>query len=69
MNIDPNKIYILPHGLDIDKFYLKDTKSCKEIFGFKEDDFIILNTNRNNYRKCIDKTIDAFIQFLKNKKL
>ena len=30
---------------------------------------MILNSNRNNYRKCIDKTIDAFVKFLKLKNM
>ena len=44
-----------------------DKIKSKQQFGFSKDDFIILNTNRNNYRKAIDKTIDAFIMFLKLK--
>ena len=67
MKVNEDKISILPHGFDVDKFYQNNTIESRKHFGFKEDDFIILNTNRNNYRKCIDKTIDAFIKFLKIK--
>ena len=35
--------------------------------GFRPDDFIVLNTNRNAYRKAIDITIDAFVRFLVNR--
>ena len=67
MGISEDKIYILPHGIDTKKFYPIDKILSREQFGFNKDDFIILNTNRNNYRKSIDKTIDAFIKFLKIK--
>jgi len=67
MSIPENKISILHHGFDSEKFYPTNTIECKKIFGFNEEDFIVLNTNRNNYRKAIDKTIDAFLLFLKFK--
>ncbi len=66
MGIDSNKIGILPHGFDTDKFYPTDILDAKIRFGFNHDDFVILNSNRNNYRKCIDKTIEGFLLFLKN---
>lgn len=65
--IDTNKINVLPHGFDDNKFYTIDKQYCRKKFNFAKDDFIILNTNRNSYRKSIDKTIDAFLQFLKIK--
>ncbi len=67
MGINENKIDILYHGIDTQVFFPIDRNIARKIFNFSEDDFIILNTNRNNYRKCIDKTIDAFIDFLKVK--
>ena len=69
MGVDENKITILHHGLDINKFYHIDKIHAKQIFGFNCDDFVVLNTNRNNYRKAIDVTIDAFVIFLKSKNL
>lgn len=65
MGINENKIDILYHGIDNKIFHKIDKNIAREKFNFKPDDFIILNTNRNSYRKCIDKTIDAFIKFLK----
>lgn len=65
--ISKNKIEVLPHGFDKDKFYPIDKTFSRKKFNFQKDDFIILNTNRNSYRKSIDKTIDAFIKFLKIK--
>ncbi len=65
--VSPKKIDVLPHGFDENKFYPIDKYYCRKKFNFNKDDFIILNTNRNSYRKSIDKTIDAFLQFLKLK--
>ncbi len=67
MGINENKIDVLYHGIDTKNFYPIDREIARKMFNFDLDDFIILNTNRNNYRKCIDKTIDAFINFLKIK--
>ena len=65
MGISENKISILHHGFDKITFKRVDKKVSRKEFGFNEDDFIILNTNRNSYRKAQDITISAFIQFLK----
>jgi glycosyltransferase involved in cell wall biosynthesis len=59
------KLAILPHGFDTELFHITDTQMAKQAMGFAPDDFIILNTNRNAYRKAHDISIDAFIQFLK----
>ena len=67
MGVSENKIDILYHGFDNNIFYPIDKDIAREKFNFKSNDFIILNTNKNNYRKAIDKTIDAFIKFLKIK--
>ena len=60
------KIAILPHGFDADLFRPVDRVVSKASMGFAPDDFIVLNTNRNAYRKAHDITIEAFIKFLKN---
>jgi glycosyltransferase involved in cell wall biosynthesis len=39
--------------------------NAKTMLGFKEDDFIVLNCNRNSYRKGLDLTVEAFLRFLK----
>jgi glycosyltransferase involved in cell wall biosynthesis len=69
MGVNPDKIDIFSHGIDNKIFYPIDKQISRQQFNFNKDDFIILNTNRNSYRKCIDKTIDAFIQFLKIKNM
>lgn len=65
--IKTEKIQILPHGFDDDTFYPLDKIRSRKKFNFLKDDFIILNSNRNCYRKSLDKTIDAFLHFLKIK--
>lgn len=67
MRVDPYKINVFLHGFDNNKFYPVDKKIARNKFDFKENDFIVLNTNRNSYRKGIDKTIEGFIIFLKRK--
>jgi len=60
------KIAILPHGFDADLFKPMDTSQAKKVMGFAPDDFLVLNTNRNAYRKAHDITIEAFVKFLQN---
>jgi glycosyltransferase involved in cell wall biosynthesis len=69
MGVSSDKIKILSHGFDNRTFFQIDTNDAKKYFNFNSEDFIILNTNRNNYRKAIDKTIDVFIRFLKIKNI
>jgi glycosyltransferase involved in cell wall biosynthesis len=69
IGINKNKIDILSHGIDNRIFHPIDRNIARKQFNFEANDFIILNTNRNNYRKCIDKTIDSFIKFLKIKNM
>lgn len=65
--IKEEKIEILPHGFNEETFFPIDKQYCRKKFKFLKDDFVVLNSNKNNYRKSLDKTIDAFIQFLKIK--
>jgi hypothetical protein len=66
--IDSNKIKIFYHGLD-DSIIFKTSKSfARKQLGISEDDFVILNTNRNCYRKANEVTIKAFIHFFVSEK-
>jgi D-inositol-3-phosphate glycosyltransferase len=65
INVSDEKIYVLPHGID-DCFVPIDKQECRRQLSLSQDDFIILNTNRNSYRKALDITIKAFLVFLKN---
>jgi glycosyltransferase involved in cell wall biosynthesis len=65
MEIPEEKIDIIPHGLDESIFFKLDKIECRKELGLNIDDFIILNANRNSYRKAIDITISSFLKFLK----
>ena len=67
MGIKEEKIEILQPGFDDKSFFEIDKIDAKKYFKFKEDDFIILNSCKNNCIKGIDKTIDAFVKFIKLK--
>ena len=69
MDVQESKIEILYHGIDKKNFHSIHKEVARRQLNFHPDDFIVLNTNRNNYRKCIDKTIDAFLIFLKKKEM
>ena len=60
MGVDPEKVTYLDHPpIQISK------QIHTNIFKFKEDDFVILNLNRNSYRKMLDITLEGFIRFFK----
>ena len=66
MKFPKEKMSVLYHTYD--KVFLKDvvdTAEAKRKLGVPADSFIILNANRNTYRKAIDITIAAFLMFLK----
>ena len=65
IGLPAEKIAILPHGFDAELFQPLDNLKSKEMMGFAPDDFLVLNTNRNSYRKAHDITIEAFLRFLK----
>jgi len=71
-----NKIKVINHGVDLSVFHpLKDSKEQvkKTIFpnrpDFYQDSFIVLNANRNQPRKRIDITMEAFKLFAEGKPL
>lgn len=65
LGINPAKIDTLEHGLCTDLVYPVDRKTARAQLGLHKDDFIVLNTNRNSYRKALDLTIRAFLLFLR----
>lgn len=60
-------VAVIPHGLDKDVFYPMDKKEARKKLGLKEDIFIVLNGNRNQFRKRMDITIAAFAKFAVNR--
>ena len=69
IGLNQDKIKIFYHGFDNKTFFPIENIDAKKYFNFKPNDFIILNSNRNNYRKAIDITINVFIKFLKIKNM
>ena len=59
---DFEKVQVLEHG--VDNVQEMDSGEAKQLIGFKPTDFVILNLNRNSYRKQWATTIQAFLAFL-----
>lgn len=60
---------VIPHGVNIDEYKIlpeQDVKDFrKQYFGRLSDKFIFMNLNRNQQRKDIPRTIQAFVEFRK----
>lgn len=57
-----SKIRVVPHGLDSCFVPIPKKKACAEL-GLPPKGFIVLNSNRNSYRKALDLTIKVFLDF------
>jgi glycosyltransferase involved in cell wall biosynthesis len=60
-------ITVIPHGVTAGQFKPGDKVEARKNLGLKEDAFIVMNANRNQFRKRIDITIDAFARFAVDK--
>jgi glycosyltransferase involved in cell wall biosynthesis len=60
-------VAVIPHGVTRGQFYPKDKAEARKALGLKEDIFIVFNGNRNQFRKRIDITIEAFAKFAKDR--
>ena len=60
-------ISVVPHGVTAGQFKPGDKVEARKKLGLKEDAFIVFNGNRNQFRKRIDITIDAFADFAVDK--
>ena len=58
------EIKVFPHGIT-ETIIPLDRRECRKKLSLDPKDFIILNTNRNSYRKAWEKTIEAFLLFYK----
>jgi len=56
-------VSVIPHGITDGQFYPMDKEECRKRLGLDQESFIVFNGNRNQARKRIDITIDAFSQF------
>ena len=57
-------MYILEHGFNPQTFYPIDKKVARKFFNISQDDFVIVNLNRNQPRKRWDICLMAFIKFI-----
>jgi len=60
-------IAVIPHGVTKSQFYPQDKAEARKRLGLSDDIFIVFNGNRNQFRKRIDITIEAFAKFAKDK--
>jgi glycosyltransferase involved in cell wall biosynthesis len=63
-SISPEKVFVLNHGLDVNRVFPIQKETARRFFQFDPKDFVILNLNRNTHRKAIDITIRAFLNLL-----
>lgn len=56
-------VTVIPHGITEGQFYPMDKIECRKKLNIPQDSFVVFNGNRNQARKRIDITIDAFAQF------
>lgn len=64
MGTPDTRISIFPHGMNTPVFHPIDRTQARRTFGFTDEDFVILNTNRNSYRKAHDIGVRAFVMLL-----
>jgi glycosyltransferase involved in cell wall biosynthesis len=58
------RTHILEHGFNQEQFYPIPKKLCRKFFNIKEDDFVIVNLNRNQPRKRWDICLMSYIKFI-----
>ena len=57
-------MYNFPHGFDYKLYYPIPTNIARTYFGYSDEDFMVLNLNRNQPRKCWDHNIIAWVEFV-----
>jgi D-inositol-3-phosphate glycosyltransferase len=60
-------VAVVPHGVTRGQFYPVNKAEARKKLNLKDDLFIVFNGNRNQFRKRIDITIEAFAKFAKDK--
>jgi len=57
-------IYVFPHGFDHNLYYPIDQKIARCYNNYNDEDFMVLNLNRNQPRKRWDTTLIAWVEFV-----
>ncbi len=57
------RLAIIPHGVDTARFKPMSQDDARDQLRIPKDKFIVLNANRNQPRKRIDLTVEAFAEF------
>lgn len=59
---------VIPHGVDLNTFFHIPMPAARKVLdGMKEDEWVVLNANRNQPRKRVDLTIKGFCRFANDK--
>lgn len=61
---DSIPIYVFPHGFDSTMYYPIPKDIARLYYKYNTEDFMVLNLNRNQPRKCWDHTIIAWVEFV-----
>jgi glycosyltransferase involved in cell wall biosynthesis len=69
LKFDPSRVSTMVHGVDFDRFVDIPKEEAKVKTGFKPDDFLVVNMNRNSGRKMWETTIKAFLELLEREKM
>jgi hypothetical protein len=69
IGFDEKSVSVMKHGIDFERFVDVPQNEAKQRLGFKPDDYLVVNMNRNSYRKCWGVTICAFLEFLKRQNM
>lgn len=59
------EVYVIPHGVDLNKFTRTDKKKVKSSMKIGPDSFVVLNVSRNQPRKRLDLFFYVFSEWVK----
>ena len=69
LNFDPSNVTTMVHGVDFERFVDVPREEAKVKAGFKPDDYLVVNMNRNSSRKMWETTIKAFLELLQRENM
>ena len=61
---------VVPHGIDPSLIEVADSVTqaeARRVLGLPIEGFLVVNTNRNSYRKALDLSIEGFLRFWKDR--